>query len=62
MKLRTRLFLTAFGVAGLTLVLAGFLVAWSLQEQLLSRIETNLVGKTQSVGEIVESLDGNTPI
>ena len=62
MKLRTRLFLTAFGVAGLTLVLAGFLVAWSLQEQLLSRIETNLVGKTQSVGELVERLDGNTPV
>ena len=60
MKLRTRLFLAAFGVAGLTLVLAGFLVARSLQEQLLSRIETDLVAETQLVGELVERLDGNT--
>jgi len=62
MKLRTRLFLPAFGVAGLSLVLAGFLVAWSLQEQLLSRIETDLVAETQLVGELVERLDGNTSI
>ena len=62
MKLRTRLFLAAFGVAGLTLVLAGFLVARSLQEQLLSRIETDLVAETQLVGELVERLDGNTSL
>jgi len=62
MKLRTRLFLAAFGVAGLTLVLAGILVAWSLQKQLLSRIETELVAETELVGELVERLDGNTPI
>ena len=62
MKLRTRLFLAAFGVAGLTLVLAGILVAWSLQGQLLSRIETELVAETELVGELVERLDGNTPI
>ncbi len=62
MKFRTRLFLAAFGVAGLTLVLAGILVAWSLQGQLLSRIETELVAKTALVGELVERLDGNTPI
>ena len=62
MKLRTRLFLAAFGVAGLTLVLAGFLVARSLQEQLLSRIESDLVAETQLVGELVERLDGNTSI
>ena len=53
MKFRTRLFLAAFGVAGLTLVLAGILVAWSLQGQLLSRIETELVAKTALVGELV---------
>jgi len=62
MKLRTRLFLAAFGVAGLTLVLAGIVVAWSLQGQLLSRIETELVAETELVGELVERLDGNTPI
>ena len=62
MKLRTRLFLTAFGVAGLTLVLAGVLVAWSLQEQLLGRIETNLVAETELVGELVERLDENVAI
>ena len=62
MKFRTRLFLAAFGVSGLTLVLAGFLVARSLQEQLLSRIETDLVAETQLVGELVERLDGNTSI
>ncbi len=62
MKLRTRLFLAAFGVAGLTLVLAGLLVAWSLQGQFLSRIETELVAETELVGELVERLDGNTSI
>ena len=62
MKFRTRLFLAAFGVSGLTLVLAGFLVARSLQEQLLSRIETDLVAETQLVGELVERLDGNTSL
>jgi len=62
MKLRTRLFLAAFGVAGLALVLAGILVAWSLQKQLLSRIETDLVSETELVGELAERLDENTPI
>ncbi len=62
MKLRTRLFLAAFGVAGLTLVLAGVLVAWSLQEQLLGRIETELVAETELVGELVERLDENASI
>ena len=62
MKLRTRLFLAAFGVAVLTLVFAGFLVAWSLQEQLLSRIEADLVAETQLVGELVERLDENSTL
>ncbi|SVD49521.1 uncharacterized protein METZ01_LOCUS402375, partial [marine metagenome] len=54
--------MAAFGVAGLALVLAGILVAWSLQGQLLSRIETELVAETELVGELVERLDGNTSI
>ena len=52
MKLRTRLFLAAFGIAGVSLLLAAALVAWSLQRQLLDRITNELVGQAQLVAEL----------
>ncbi len=54
MKLRTRLFLAAFGIAGLSLLLAAALVAWSLERQLLDRITNELVDETRLVAELFE--------
>lgn len=53
MKHRTRLFLSAFSIAVLSLVLASTLVAWSLQRQLLNRVETELIAETELVADLV---------
>ena len=53
MRLRTRLFLAAFGIAGLSLLLAAALVAWLLERQLLDRITTDLVAEARLVAELV---------
>ncbi len=53
MRLRTRLFLAAFGIAGLSLLLAAGLVAWLLERQLLDRIETDLVAEARLVADLV---------
>ena len=53
MKLRTRLFLAAFGIATVTLLLAGTLVTVSLQGQFLDRVESELVAQTRLVAELV---------
>ena len=58
MKLRTRLFLAAFGIAGISLLLAAGLVAWSLEGQLLDRITEELIGETQLVAELIERSGG----
>ena len=52
MRLRTRLFIAAFGIAGLSLLLAAGLVAWLLERQLLDRITTDLVAETRLVAEL----------
>ena len=59
MKLRTRLFLAAFGIAGISLLLATGLVAWSLERQLLDRITNELVAETQLVAELIERSGGD---
>lgn len=53
MRLRTRLFIAAFGIAGLSLLLAAGLVAWLLERQLLDRITTDLVAETRLVAELI---------
>ena len=53
MKLRTRLFLAAFGIATVSLLLAGTLVSVSLQQQFLGRVESELVAQTRLVSELV---------
>ena len=53
MKLRTRLFLAAFGIATVALLLAGALVTLSLQRQFLDRVESELVAQTRLVAELV---------
>ena len=53
MSLRTRLFLAAFGIAGLSLLLAAALVAWLLERQLLDRITTDLVAEASLVADLV---------
>jgi len=53
MRLRTRLFLAAFGIAGISLLLAAALVAWLLERRLLERIETDLVAEAQLVADLV---------
>ncbi|MXY16152.1 MAG: PAS domain-containing sensor histidine kinase, partial [Acidobacteria bacterium] len=53
MRLRTRLFLAAFGIATVTLLLAGALVTLSLQQQFLDRVESELVAQTRLVAELV---------
>lgn len=58
MKLRTRLFLAAFGIAGISLLLAAGLVAWSLEGQLLDRITDELVAETQLVADLIERSGG----
>ena len=58
MKLRTRLFLAAFGIAGISLLLATGLVAWSLERQLLDRITNELVAETQLVAELIDRSGG----
>ena len=51
MKQRTRLFLAAFGTAGLSLVLASGLVTASLQNQLNQRIEEELIADARLVAD-----------
>ena len=58
MKLRTRLFLAAFAIAGLSLLLAAGLVAWSLEGQLLDRITNELVDESRLVAELFERSGG----
>ena len=53
MRLRTRLFLAAFGIAGLSLLLAAALVAWRLERQLLDRIATDLLAEARLVADLV---------
>ena len=53
MRLRTRLFLAALGIAGLSLLLAAALVAWLLERQLLDRIATDLVAEARLVADLV---------
>ena len=53
MRLRTRLFLAAFGIAGASLLLAAALVAWLLERRLLERITTDLVAEAQLVADLV---------
>ena len=60
MRLRTRLFLAAFGIAGLSLLLAAALVAWLLERQLLDRITTDLVAEARLVADLV-ARSGPTP-
>ena len=60
MTLRIRLFLAAFGIATVSLLLASALVSASLQGQLLERIESELVAQTRLVAELVSRI-GPTP-
>lgn len=53
MKIRTRLFGAALGVATVSLLLAGSLVSWSLQRELIDRVETELVEQARLVSELV---------
>lgn len=53
MKLRTRLFVAAFAIATVSLLLAGALVSLSLQRQLSERVERELVAQAQLVAELV---------
>jgi len=53
MKIRTRLFGAALGVATVSLLLAASLVSWSLQRELLDRVETELVEQARLVSELV---------
>ena len=60
MRLRTRLFLAAFGIAGLSLLLAAALVAWLLERQLLDRIATDLLAEARLVADLV-ARSGTSP-
>ena len=62
MTIRTRLFLAAFGIAGVSLLLAAALVAWSLERQLLDRITDELVGEAQLVAELIERSGGSRSV
>ncbi len=53
MKLRARLFLAAFGIAGVSLLLAAALAAWLLERRLLDRITTDLVAEARLVADLV---------
>ena len=53
MRLRTRLFLAAFGIAGLSLLLAAAFVAWRLERQLLDRIAADLLAEARLVADLV---------
>ena len=53
MRLRTRLFLAAFGIAALSLLLAAALVAWLLERQLLDRITTDLLAEARLVAGLL---------
>ena len=53
MKQRTRLFLAAFGIAGLSLALASGLVTTSLQNQLNQRIEEELISDVRLVVDLL---------
>ena len=59
MKQRTRLFLAAFGIAGLSLVLASGLVAATLQNQLNQRIEEELIADAKLVADLLSRAPDN---
>jgi two-component system phosphate regulon sensor histidine kinase PhoR len=62
MRLRTRLFLTAFGIAAVSLLIAAALGSWSVQRQLLERIEAELVAETRLVAELVAQQEPDAPV
>lgn len=62
MRLRTRLFLAAFGIAIVSLLLAAVLGSTSVQRQLLDRIESELVAQTRLVAELVALQASNLPL
>ena len=53
MRIRNRLFLAAFGIASVSLLLAAVLSWRSLEGQLLQRIERELVAETRLVAQLV---------
>ena len=62
MRLRTRLFLAAFGIAVVSLLIAAALGSTSVQRQLLDRIESELVAQTRLVAELVALQASNLPV
>ena len=56
MRIRTRLFVAAFGIATVSLLLAAVLAWRSLERQLLERIEGELAAETRLVAELVSRL------
>ena len=62
MRLRTRLFLAAFGIAVVSLLIAAALGSTSIQRQLLDRIESELVAQTRLVAELVALQASNVPV
>ena len=62
MRLRTRLFLAAFGVAVVSLLIAAALGSTSVQRQLLDRIESELVAQARLVAELVALQESNPPV
>ena len=62
MRLRTRLFLAAFGIAIVSLLLAAALGSTSVQRQLLDRIESELVAQTRLVADLVALQASNLPL
>ena len=62
MRLRTRLFLSALGIAVVSLFIAAALGSTSIQRQLFDRIESELVAQTRLVAELVALQASNVPV
>jgi two-component system phosphate regulon sensor histidine kinase PhoR len=61
-RFRTKVFLSAFAVAALSLLLATIVVSWFAQRQMLQQMEQNLAAEAQLVVRLLRSEPADSPL
>jgi two-component system phosphate regulon sensor histidine kinase PhoR len=61
-RFRTKVFLSAFAVAALSLLLATMLVSWSFRQQLMEQIEHNLAAEAELTVRLLRALPAGRPL
>ncbi len=57
MRFRTKVFLSAFAVAGLSLLVATLFISWSIRQRMLAQIEETLVAEAELTARLLTSHD-----